>query len=286
MADIAQSYVKKRAEEMVSVDPVNSKEQEDARKYETMTDKHAGFNRLSVQSKKYFRKMRKQCKELYRCQNFSKVRRLIYASFNLTHQEPTAATLKTKLSEYEQCLIGLMYLESGMSQQKIAGIFGYLDHSTISRVCALWVPKWGRLGRHLSILPFIDAFTIDEMESEKFVALDLRKVAYLKDGKDFLSDTSRTDRVLNNAQQSSKVHHSAVRILTWGLPCGLSYEHTDGFLGRVGEKLLVELWTKYSRLILSIGYLGIGDKVFFFYCWILLEFDKKKGNNIHNFCCN
>ena len=137
------------------------------------------------------------------------------------------------------------------------------DPTTISRVCNMWVPKWGRVGRHLSILPFIDAFTIDEMESEKFVSLDLRKVAYLKDGKDFLCDTSPVDRVINNAQQSTKIHHSAVRILTWGLPCGLSYEHTDGFLGRVGGKWMVELWTKYGRLILPVGYLGIGDKGFF-----------------------
>ena len=170
---------------------------------------------------------------------------------------------RLRLTFNEQCLIVLMYIESGFTQKKIVAIFGYKEESIISKVCNLWVPLWGQVGEFLSLLPFIDAELIDKLETEKFAKLQLKKAAYLVDGKDFMSVTSRKDRVINCAQQSSKVHHSAVRIITWGLACGLSFEHTKGFLSRATEKNLIQLWAKFGCLVLPPGYIGVGDKVFF-----------------------
>jgi DDE superfamily endonuclease len=41
-----------------------------------------------------------------------------------------------------------------------------------------------------------------------------------------------------------KVHHAAVRIISWSLPWGLYVEHTDPFLARATEGSLVHLWGK------------------------------------------
>ena len=62
------------------------------------------------------------------------------------------------------------------------------------------------------------------------------------DGKDFMIETPRANALLTRASFSDKVHHSAVRCISWSTPRGLSYEHTDLFLARVSEKRLVELW--------------------------------------------
>ena len=60
--------------------------------------------------------MPKQCHELYGFRDFSNVKRIIYAAFDLRHKEPKGVSSIDRLSLYEQCLIGLMYIESGMTQ--------------------------------------------------------------------------------------------------------------------------------------------------------------------------
>ena len=49
--------------------------------------------------------------------------------------------------------------------------------------------------------------------------------------------------MFSRASYSDKMHHSAVRCISWSTPQGLSFEHTDLFLGRASEKRLVELWS-------------------------------------------
>jgi hypothetical protein len=44
--------------------------------------------------------------------------------------------------------------------------------------------------------------------------LDLCKVAAIIDGKDFLVETARTDRVASLAQHSNNMDHSAFRVMT------------------------------------------------------------------------
>ena len=173
--------------------------------FEFMTGPLGGINRLSVQSERAFKLRPNLCHQLYGFEHFWQVRRVLFSAFNLTHEEPTIELIgkKKRLTIIEQALIALMYIESGMSQQQIAEIFGRKHSSMISKVCTLWVPKWGRFGHHLSVLPFIDETTIDEMKPEKFVQLNFDKVAYLIDGKDFKTETVRIDRVVNCGQQSS-----------------------------------------------------------------------------------
>lgn len=203
-------------------------------------------------------------KEYFGFDTWEQVKQMIFIAFELEPSEMTVDVLKKPvgLDQFEQALIGLMVIESNLSQRKIANIFGYKDHSMISKVAKYWIPEWGRIGRYLSVLPFMDEETILAMQSEKLVKLGLDKVAYLIDGKDFPSDTVRVDRVVNSAQQSTKIGKAAIRIISWGLACGLTFEHTDGFLGRAGKKALVRLWASNGRLKIPPGFLGLGDKGF------------------------
>ena len=90
-------------------------------------------------------------------------------------------------------------MEHQCNLQFIAQIYGYKDHSQISRIINAWVPEWGDLGEDLSILPFITADVIDELEPQSYIDLDLRKVGAIIDGKDFYTETVRKDRVISVA---------------------------------------------------------------------------------------
>ena len=92
--------------------------------------------------------------------------------------------------------------------------------------------------------------------------MNLRKVGLVVDGKDFLTETVRSDRVLNCALASNKMHHSAFRVLTWSLPCGAVVERTAAFFARASEKALMNTWGSAGRLKLPAGYLVLGDKGF------------------------
>ena len=79
------------------------------------------------------------------------------------------------------------------------------------------------------------------MELQSYIDLGLQKVGAVLDGKDFLCETVRSNRTVSISQQSNKMHADTFRILTYTLPFGLSFEHTDVFLSRVSEKGLVKL---------------------------------------------
>lgn len=121
----------------------------------------------------------------------------------------------------------------------------------------------GRIQKH-SILPFITSKLIDDLEPQSYKDLGLKKVGAIIDGKDFYTDTVRSDRSISTAQQGNKLNSSSIRILTWSLACGLNFEHADGIFARATEKNINEIWGKYGRLKnIPIGYVVLGDKGFY-----------------------
>ena len=68
--------------------------------------------------------------------------------------------------------------------------------------------------------------------------------------------------MFTRASYSDKVHASAVRCISWSTPHGLSFEHTDLFLGRVSEKKLVELWGPRLKKC-PRGWYMLSDRGFF-----------------------
>jgi len=115
------------------------------------------------------------------------------------------------------------------------------DKSRIGLYCKEWIPHWGQAGKDLSILD-ITAPYLEKYMPEKYKAVGLEKVGALPDGKDFLMYTDRKNTIVTRSQFSDKVHGSAVRCISYMTANGLSFEHTDLFLGRCSEKRIVELW--------------------------------------------
>ena len=74
--------------------------------------------------------------------------------------------------------------------------------------------------------------------------------------------TTRKNTMFTRASYSDKVHHSATRCISWSTPMGLSFEHTNLFLGRASEKRLVELWGPRLKKC-PRGYYMLSDRGFF-----------------------
>lgn len=264
MTGVAKRHAQKASAERSRAEVLEAPKTTEKIQYDFVISDRMGPNRVSIQSDRWHAANHRMAKEFFGFETWEQVKDMIYCAFGLEYSEPSISVLKkpTGLNQFEQALIGLMLIESDMSQLKIANIFGYKTHGTISKIAVQWIPEWGRIGRYLSVLPFMNEKTIKAMQSEKLIKLGLGDVAYLIDGKDFPSDTVRVDRVVNCAQQSTKIGKAAIRIISWGLACGLTFDHTDGFLGRSMEKALVKLWASNGRLQIPPGFLGLGDKGF------------------------
>ena len=126
------------------------------------------------------------------------------------------------------------------------------------------MPQFGEVDRSLSILPNITSNLIDDLEPQSYIDLGLKMVGGVIDGKGWFTNTIQSNQNLATVQQGNKLHHSSIRILTWLLPCGLNFEHTNGFFARVTEKRLNNIWGKFGRLkYISVGYIIMGDKGFY-----------------------
>ena len=125
---------------------------------------------------------------------------------------------------------------------QVLGLIAGRDRSTISPYIRHWARKWGEAGEDLSILEITAEF-LDATCPESYKRQGLTKICAVPDGKDFSIETPRTHTLLTRSAWSDKIHHSAVRIISWSTPTALSFEHTDGYLARATEPTLVELWS-------------------------------------------
>jgi len=200
--------------------------------------------RIALISDDFYEKKPKACFTFFRFHSWAYLKDFIESVFDVEYVPPTKDTHKQKLSRFEHCLMTLLYIESGNNLQFVAELYGYKEHSVISRIVNAWIPEWGELGRHFSVLPFITAELIDELEPEAYIKLGLKRIGAIIDGKDFYTETVRKNQ-------------------TWSLPCGLNFEHTAAFLARVSEKKLNKLWCSHGRLKnVPPGYSVMGDKGF------------------------
>lgn len=113
--------------------------------------------------------------------------------------------------------------------------------SSITNYIRKWSPLWGEAGEDLSILDITAEF-LDHTCPQSYKDQGLDKISAVPDGKDFAIETPRTHTLVSRAAYSDKIHHSAVRCISWSSPTALSFEHTNCFLARATEPALVELW--------------------------------------------
>jgi len=96
---------------------------------------------------------------------------------------------------------------------------------------------------------------------DDYIAAGIEKIAALPDGKDFMMDTIRMNTIVTRCQFSDKVKCSAARCISWMTANGLSFEHTDLFLGRCSEKRIVEIWGPRLAKI-PVGWSCLADRGF------------------------
>jgi len=207
--------------------------------------KFQGVNRLSVASDEYHAAYPKACACFFRFESWGHLKDFIEDMHDLPYERPDK---RKGLSKFEQCLLTLFYIESGCNLQFIAQVYGFADHTTVSKIVNAWVPVWGEVGRHLSILPGLTSAVMDELVPQSYIDLGLEDVGAILDGKDWYTETVRKDRAVAQASHGNKLKHSSFRVMTWSLLCGINFEHTHAFLARASEKKLVQLWGRYGKL--------------------------------------
>ena len=164
------------------------------------------------------------------------------------------------ISLFEQYLMGYMRIHCRIPVMMIAFMWGRSD-GHVGRLINNIVKYIGDAGKDLSILDITPDF-LAETCPQQYKDEGLSFCCAVPDGKDFIIYTTRKNTMYTRACYSDKVHASAVRCISWSTPMGLSFEHTDLFLGRATEKKLVELWGPRLRKC-PHGWYMLSDRGFF-----------------------
>lgn len=231
--------------------------------YKALTSKIAGVNRASLSSDEWHKLHSRQAKNLFGFDTWDETKETIHVNFDLQPRAPSEWNPDSPLTEFEECLLCLAWMENDITLETMKAYTGGKSITTVSNLLKKWTPEWGEVGDQMSVLPWITAEFIDEMEPEKYQKAKLRKAGSVIDGKDFGAETVRKNAVVGASQNSSKIDASAFRLLTWSMTYGLIFERTRGFLAKTSEKALNKLWGAHGRLQnIPAGYLIMGDKGF------------------------
>lgn len=231
--------------------------------------KVTGCTRFSMSSAAYFKANKRACKELYGFKDFEFLTGFIVKVLGVPCELPK--TLKAtggknaenSLSDFEKVLLTMFFCQTNMNYDMIGAMFGLHSRKTVGEIIDKWMPILGEAGDQLSTFThYLDDEALDELLPKWYRELELNDVCAVIDGKDFMSETVRVDRVLNCAQSSNKVNHSAFRLLTWSLPCGAVIMRTPGFFGRASEKAILRAWGEHGLLVFPKGKCILGDKGF------------------------
>ncbi len=116
-----------------------------------------------------------------------------------------------------------------MTVQMVAMIFGR-DESMIGSYINKLVKKIGSAGKDLSILDITPEYLAATCP-QQYKDEGLEMYCAVPDRKGFMVYTTRKNTLFTRVSFSDKVHHSAVRCISWSTPMGVSFEHIDLFLG-------------------------------------------------------
>ena len=163
------------------------------------------------------------------------------------------------VSPFKQYLMGYMRIHTGVTVSSIALIWN-IGRCHAGRLINKTVKSIGSAGKDLYIL-HITAEYLGKTCPRQYKDEGLERCCAAPDSKDSMIYTTRKNTLFTRASYSNKVHHSAVRCILWSTPQGLSFEHTDLFLGRASEKKLVELWGPRLKKC-PIGWYMLSDRGF------------------------
>ena len=236
-----------------------------------------GLDRLNISSDKYHKANPKVAKVYFKFEDTEKgsklsswdvTKQFLKDMFGVEHQEPTIDMIydKTgrakKLTEFETCLVALIFFQKAYDHEFIASIFG-CTRQLVERCIKYWAPHFREVGYHMARLPLTKEF-LDKTYPQTYIDLAFSSpVANVVDGTDVLMETVRVCRAVNIMQASNKLHASGCRGITWSTPIGMIHEFTDPFFARPSEKAIVRLWTGHGRFLdMPVGYLNSADKGF------------------------
>lgn len=227
--------------------------------------KRIGLTRYSMSNCLHYKLHPDACKEYYGFPNFFWLIGFIEEVIGIKYEPPKLQETKNGLglSKFEQVLLTMFFTNTNFNYTTIGIIFGVKHRTTVGSYINKWMPILGEIGDALSsFVDILDEECYDRLEPGSYKALGLRNVSAVVDGKDVLCETVRCDRVLNSAQSSNKVNHSAFRFLTWSLTCGTVIERPPAFFGRASEKAILRGWGEHGRLCFPKGTCILGDKGF------------------------
>ena len=220
-----------------------------------------GLTRRGILSKEWHRENGNAARHLFGFKSWKDLVYETHAFFDvLPPLEPHKITKATPISPFEQYLMGFMRIHLGMTVESISLIWGR-DGSHAGRLINKAVISIGVAGKNLSILHLTPEY-LEAACPQQYKDEGLDRCCAVPDGKDFIIFTTRKNTMFTRACFSDKVHASAVRCISWSTPHGLSFEHTDLFLGRVSEKKLVELWGPRLKKC-PRGWYMLSDRGFF-----------------------
>ena len=222
-------------------------------------DEIYGLTRSALISKTWHKNHPKAAKNLFGFKSWKELVCILHALFHVL--PPTEIIVKdARTSRFEHYLMGYMRIHTGMTNFAISLIWGR-DNGHVGRIINTAVHSIGSAGKDLSILDITPEY-LEKTCPQQYKDEGLERCCAVPDGKDFMIYTTRKNTLFSRASYSDKVHHSAVRCISWSTPMGLSFEHTDCFLGRVSEKKLVELWGLRLKKC-PIGWFMLSDRGFF-----------------------
>ena len=155
--------------------------------------KKSGMNRFSMSNPEYFKENKRACQEFYNFKDFRFLRRFIETVIGVEYIPPAKLTSVggkngcNALSSFEQILLTLFFCQAHFNFNTIGTVFGVKSRETVRKHIDRWMPVLGEVGDMLSsFLHYLDDNALQTLEPEWYIKLDLRKVAGVIDGKDFL----------------------------------------------------------------------------------------------------
>jgi hypothetical protein len=203
----------------------------------------SGLTRFNLLSPEWHLQNPTQCKDLFGFTTYVELKgyvRCFWSMFNDPITMGPAKDSKEKMTDYEKCLVTLMRFHRRVTLTHLAGIWGR-GSSRIGEYIYEWAPRWGKMGRFLSILDVTEEL-LKACVPKEFKDMKMEMVAMLVDGKVIMTEVCRGHSAVKRGMWNDKTHHDGVLVHAWIIPYGLSVEHTPLYLGRVTEQALVELW--------------------------------------------
>ena len=138
------------------------------------------------------------------------------------------------VTAYEEYMLALWRMRTRTDTRFMGGFVGMPNpDERMSEICKEWIPRLGQAGRSWVWTP--STGYLERSCPPSFKEHGMRKVAYVGDASDFLTQTVRAEISVRNQQHSDKSKHSAAMGVSWCTPSGWTAIASDLVLGRSSE---------------------------------------------------